>query len=271
MASTAKRVLEDVLDGTDENTSYLSHALAVRLIPLQRDKQGGCRPNIVASEFACHLAMQSLQQCLGEQQENWSTMIQSTLSTCLNVSADRAKSLEWQAIASSYVALRIMEQRGDNGTWNNGPKCLATVELSYSCLQAAMTLFSNLLTKKKSSGEDDDDDDDDDNEYAAVHDQEQDSANRRLQDTDAIFQLFELVEKQTATLVQQASQRAMGGDHHIQFANYHFICVRQYIRLEKQSFKRPSASITSSRQGSLDSWFTKKKGADDATPQSSQE
>jgi hypothetical protein len=282
MALTAKRVLEDVLDGTDENTmdtpkeqeaqhhySYLSHALAVRLIPLESDKQGGCRPNIVASEFACHLAMQSLQQCLGEQQENWSTMIQSTLSTCLNVSADRAKSLQWQAIASSYVALRIMDQKGDNGTWNNGPKCLATVELSYSCLQAAITLFSNLLAKKKSSSDEDEDDDDDDDDYAAVHDHEQDSANRRLQDTDAIFQLFELVEKQTAPLVQQSSQRAIG-DRHIQRANYHFNCIRQYIRLEKLSFKRPSASITSSKQSSLESWF-KKKGGDDATPQSSQE
>jgi hypothetical protein len=203
-------------EDADDPRAWLCHSRSIRNILSSNRACGDDK----AADLCVLVSARVLKKCF--EVEDWDADITSAFRRW-KLPNGSVRSRQWQAIASSYVAL---ENISSNFPHENGPLCLAAVEISHLCLQAAVTLFENHGLES------------------------QDDHLGYLQSA------YEEIEIQCRKVAGKSNSLVMNNPHFLR-ANYYVNCIRQYPRLGKVSAKQSIRSVpTNDLQTTLDSWVS---------------
>jgi hypothetical protein len=238
MKTTAKAVLQDLsglgpgdkgTEDKDDNKAWLCHSLTVRLFS---SVDSNDEPSQPSSQFKAILSLQALEICLGV--EDMTEQVRRVLDETGNLSilGQAESSLGWLSVASTYAALMEVEM-SDEDIVRDGPRCLATVECSFTAFQAGMLLLS-------SSGW---------GSAAEYGDEDQ---------AGTIARMVGLLELQCQQLCKRVAP--MANNPYFRRADYNLICCRQQYRFMKERASRLSGiGERDSIQGGMDQFVTRSK------------
>lgn len=146
-------------DDSSDCKAWLCLSQVARIFPSHHLKD---RDDLRISQFKAVLSMQALQYCVevkngiswkeevcsilrlscdATKPTNDNTTSEKSPPSTLEIKA--AECLRWLSISSSFAALEIIEREGEIIKMD-GPRCLATVELSFCCLDAGLQLIKEV-------------------------------------------------------------------------------------------------------------------------------
>jgi hypothetical protein len=237
MKTTATAVLRDLSDlgpgdpgseDKDDNKAWLCHSLIVRLFS---SVDSNDEPSRSLNEFKAILSIQALEICLrvDDMQKKVKRVLNETGN--LSILGQAESSLGWLSITSAYAALVEVDMANDDIAMD-GPRCLATVECSFSAFQAGM-LF---LSSDSGWGS------------AAEYGDEAQAA--------SIAHMVGLLELQCQQLCKRVAP--MANNPHFRRVDYNLICCRQQYRFMKERASRLSGTgERNSFQGGMDQFVTR--------------